>query len=60
MAEMKIEHTADAGGRDIVFRVHVHEEVFQWLTITAIMKLMSDQFKEYLEDRLIAIKEGQE
>ncbi len=60
MAEMKVEHTGDSGGRDLIYHVHVHAEVFQWLTITSLVNVMSDQFKEYLEENLVAIKEGRE
>ena len=50
MAEMKVEHTAD--GREIVYRVYVHPEVFNWFSVEVLIKTLTAQFKEHLDEAL--------
>ena len=54
MAEMKVEHTAD--GREIIYRVYVHPETFNWLTVKELMGKLSDQFVEHLDEILWDMK----
>jgi hypothetical protein len=58
MATMKVEHTAD--GREIVYRVYVHPEVFNWLDTTELADHMETQFREHLDGALQEILEGLE
>ncbi|KKL64995.1 hypothetical protein LCGC14_2159410 [marine sediment metagenome] len=47
MAEIKVEHTAE--GREIIYHVHVHPEVFQWLAVEELIDKLADQFREHLD-----------
>ncbi len=58
MAEMKAEHTAD--GQEIVYRVYVHPETFNWLTVEELRKKMATQFEDHLNDILWGMKEENE
>jgi hypothetical protein len=50
MATMKIEHTAD--GRELVYRVYVHPEVFNWLDTNELADHIEEQFREHLDGAL--------
>ncbi len=50
MAELKVEHAAD--GKEIVYRVYVHPEVFNWLSVDDLSTKMTEQFEALLVDAL--------
>ncbi len=58
MAEMKVEHTAE--GREIVYRVYVHPEMFNWLTMEELIKKLSGQFENHLDEVLGVMKDEQQ
>ncbi len=51
MATLKMEHTAD-GGREIVYRVQVHEDEFYWLSADEVADHVVTQFQDYLSSAL--------
>ncbi len=55
MAEMKVEHTAD--GREIVYRVYVHPEVFNWHEVKDLIDILTKQFREHVADTLYTIRD---
>ena len=55
MAEMKVEHTAD--GRELVYRVYVHPEVFNWFGVEVLIKALAAQFEDILTTNLYDLKE---
>jgi hypothetical protein len=56
MSTMKVEHTAD--GRELVYRVYVHPEVFNWHDIDELMDILTMQFRSNLEEGLREIQES--
>ena len=55
MAEMKVEHTAD--GREIVYRVYIHSEMFALMSVVELRKKIVCQFDNNLDETLYEIKE---
>ncbi len=58
MAEMKVERTAD--GREIVYHVCIHPEVFEWLSVPELTKKLTEQFTGHLDEVLYPIRDGEE
>ena len=58
MATMKVEHTAD--GREIVYRVSVHPEVFNWHEVEELLDILTRQFRANLDTSLWELKESLE
>ena len=55
MAEMKVEYTAD--GREIVYRVYIHQEMFVLFSLSELMTKLNKQFSSHLDVTLYEIKE---
>ena len=55
MATMKVEHTAE--GKDIIFTVHVHPEVFNWLDVEELSDYITGQFRGHLDSTLQKMSE---
>ena len=55
MATMKVERTAE--GKDIIFTVHVHPEVFNWLSLAELENYITDQFRGHLDSTLQKMSE---
>ena len=58
MATMKIEYTAD--GQEIVYRVYVHQEVFNWHEVEELLDILTLQFRANLDTSLWELKESLE
>ena len=55
MAEIKVEHTAD--GREIVYRVYIHSEMFALMSVVELRKKIVNQFSADLDTTLYEVKE---
>ena len=56
MATMKVEHTAE--GRELVYRVYVHPEVFNWHGVEDLLDILTMQFRANLEPSLSELKDS--
>ena len=55
MATIKVEHTAE--GRELVYRVYVHPEVFNWHEVSELTTILTNQFRENLNPVLYDLEE---
>ncbi len=60
MAKMDVAYTADGGGRDIHYTVHVHTEALNWFSTGKLIEAMVAQFTSHLTAALRAMRTEEE